>query len=146
MATFGFYLDANLTQPVNINTPINFVLNTAGGGTHVDIQLWFGSPDSTKKCQAASNPGQDQITITINDTNPTVHNADPNNGPYWVLGLNQSDLDTNQKNTPLNIGTEVLGGVANAKSFWLRIFEPEQAPSIWEDWILTTNDIIEVNV
>jgi len=143
---FGFYLDANLTQPVNMNTPISIVLNTTGGGAYIDIQLWFGSPDTTKKCQAASNPGVDQITITINDTNPTIHQADPNVGPYWVLALNQADLATNPKNNSIDIGTEVLGGVANAKSFWLRIFEPEQAPAIWEDWVLTTNAILEVNV
>ena len=143
---FGFYLDENLTRPVNLNTPINIVLNTAGGGAYIDIQLWFGSPDSTKKCQAASNPGVDQITITINDTNPTIHQPDATNGPYWVLALNRTELDTNPKNNSINIGTEVLGGVANAKSFWLRIFEPEQAPAIWEDWILTTNAILEVNL
>jgi len=143
---FGFYLDENLTQPVNLNTPINVVLNTAGGGAYVDIQLFFGSPDGTKKCQAASNSGVDQITITIRDTNPTIHNPDPTDGPYWVLALNRSELDTNPKNNSIDIGTEVLGGVANAKSFWLRIFEPEQAPSIWEDWILTTNEILEVDV
>jgi hypothetical protein len=143
---FGFYLDENLTQPVNLNTPINIVLNTAGGGAHVDIQLWFGSPDSTKKCQAASNPGVDEITITINDTNPTIHQPDPNDGPYWVLALNRSELDTNPKNNSINIGTEVRGGVANARSFWLRIFEPEQPPAVWEDWVLTTNTILEVNL
>jgi hypothetical protein len=143
---FGFYLDENLTQPVNLNTPINIILNTAGGGAYVDFQLWFGSTDSTKKCQAASNPGVDQITITINDTNPTIHQPNPINGPYWVLALTQSALATNPKNNSINIGTEVLGGVANAISFWLRIFEPEQAPAIWEDWILTTNAILEVDV
>jgi hypothetical protein len=143
---FGFYLDENLTQPANLNTPINIILNTAGGGAYVDLQLWFGSTDSTKKCQAASDPGVDQITITIRDTSPTIHEPDPTNGPYWVLALTQSDLATNPKNNSINIGTEVLGGVANAVSFWLRIFEPEQAPSIWEDWILTTNDILEVDV
>jgi hypothetical protein len=143
---FGFYLDENLTQPVNLNTPINIILNTAGGGAYVDFQLWFGSTDSTKKCQAASNPGVDQITITINDTNPTIHQPNPINGPYWVLALTQSALATNPKNNSINIGTEVLGGVANAKNFWLRIFEPEQAPAIWEDWILTTNAILEVNL
>jgi hypothetical protein len=60
--------------------------------------------------------------------------------------LTQSDLATNPKNNSIDIGTEVLGGVANAKSFWLRIFEPEQAPAIWEDWILTTNAILEVDL
>lgn len=143
---FGFYLDANLTQPVNLNSPINIVINTVGGGAYIDIQLWFGSPDSTKKCQAASNPGVDQITITIRDNNPTIHNPDPTSGPYWVLALNQNDLNSNPKNNSIDIGTEVLGGVANVKSFWLRIFEPEQAPAIWEDWILTTNDLVEVSV
>ncbi|ADO45290.1 conserved hypothetical protein [Hydrogenobacter thermophilus TK-6] len=143
---FGFYLDANLTQPVNLNTSINIALNTAGGGAYVDIQLWFGSIDSSKKCQAASNPGVDQITITINDTNPAIHQPDATNGPYWVLALNQNDLNSNPQNNSIDIGTEVLGGVANARTFWLRIFEPEQAPAIWEDWILTTNAILEVNL
>jgi hypothetical protein len=143
---FGFYLDENLTQPTNLNSPTNIILNTAGGGAYVDIQLWFGSPDSSKKCQAASNPGVDEITITIRDTNPTIHNPNPTAGPYWVLALNRSELDTNSKNNSIDIGTEVIGGVANAISFWLRIFEPEQAPAIWEDWILTTNDILEVNL
>jgi hypothetical protein len=143
---FGFYLDENLTLPVNLNSAIEISLNTAGGGAYIDIQLWFGSPDSSKKCQAASNPGVDQITITINDTNPIIHQPNATSGPYWVLALNRSELDTNPKNNSIDIGTEVLGGVANAKSFWLRIFEPEQAPSTWEDWILTTNAILEVNV
>jgi len=76
---------------------------------------WFSRQH--KKCQAASNPGVDQITITINDTNPTIHQPDPTRGPYWVLALNRSELDTNPKNNSIEIGTEVLGGVANAKKF-----------------------------
>jgi len=143
--SFGFYLDSNLTVPATLTSPINIVINTAGGG-YVDIPIWFGSPDETKKAQAASDPGVDNITITVTDINTSIHNADETTGPYWVLALNSSDLDTNPRNNTIEIGTEVLGGTENAVQFYLRIFEPEQPPNVYEDWILTTNALLISNV
>ena len=62
MPSFNFYSDAALTTPLTTWTRFH---TTDGLLDPVDKQIWFGSTDGTKKAQAASNPGIDQITVSI---------------------------------------------------------------------------------
>ena len=142
--SFAFYSDQNLTNMLNTtDKPLTVTMNVSGGGATVDLIVYFGSPDNTKKAVPASDP---EITVDIIDTDTNnAHTLDPNNGPWYVLGLSPGDLDTNTKNTSLSLGTQVLGGVANAVPIYIRIFEPEQNPALWEDLQLKTN-VIRVDV
>lgn len=144
MASFGFFADANLTQPLDRNNPKTLVFNVANGGQYIDFQIWFGSTDSTYKAQPV--PPDTYITVQIQDTDPSAHNFDAVNGPWYQIADTQANLSSAPKNTPFSLGTEVLGGVANAKSIWIRIYEPEQNPAVYTDFVVTTNNIQVVPV
>lgn len=62
MPSFQFYADPGLTTPLATWVRAH---QTDGSLDPVDKQIWFGSPDGTKQAQAASNPGVDQITVSI---------------------------------------------------------------------------------
>ena len=62
MPSFAFYADAALTVPLSTWTRFH---TTDGALDPVDKQIWFGSTDGTKKAQASSNPGVDQIAVSI---------------------------------------------------------------------------------
>ncbi len=139
MPSFGFYADANLTQPLDRSNPINLSFNVAGGGEYKDIQVWFGCPDATVKAIPA--PPDTVIIVQIIDTDPALHNFDAVNGPWYQIADTQANLSFAPKNQPYSLGPEVLGGTANAKPIWIRIYEPEQNPAIYTDFVLTTNNI-----
>ncbi|WP_456382187.1 hypothetical protein [Persephonella sp.] len=143
--SFGFYADQNLTNLLNTTSnPLTITMNVSGGGATLDLIVYFGSPDDTKKALPATDV---EITVDIVDTDTAnAHNLDATNGPWYVLGLSAAELDTNPKNSSINIGTQVLGGVANAVPIHIRLFEPEQNPALWEDLQLKTNVIRVENV
>jgi len=144
MGSFGFFADTNLTQPLDRTNSIQLTFNVAGGGEYKDIQVYFGSPDTTIKAVPA--PPDTYITVTIIDRDPSAHNLDATNGPWFVIADTQANLSSAPKNQPYSLGTQVLGGVANAKSFWVRIYEPEQNPALYTDFVLTTNNILVQNI
>ena len=62
MSTFAFYADAALTTPLVTLTTQHL---TDASTDPIDAQVWIGSTASGKQLRAASNPGVDQITLTI---------------------------------------------------------------------------------
>jgi len=109
MATFGFFADSNLTQPISNNYSVN-------EGTS-DFRFYLGSTSASVKLQDATSPGINSMYISIEDT--TL-----GSGPEksWVkLALTQSGLATAVAGESLNIGTTVLGGTASSLPFWVRI-------------------------
>jgi hypothetical protein len=62
MSTFAFYADAALTTPLTTLTTQHL---TDASTDPIDAQVWIGSTASGKQLRAASNPGVDQITLTI---------------------------------------------------------------------------------
>jgi len=138
--SFGFYADQNLTNLLNTTSnPLTITMNVSGGGSTIDLIVYFGSTDDTKKALPVSGS---EITVEIVDTDTSnAHSLNATNGPWYVLGLTPSELDTNPKNSPINIGTQVDGGIANAVPIHIRLFEPEQNPALWADLQLKTNVI-----
>ena len=62
MSTFAFYADASLTTPLTTLTTQHL---TDASTDPIDAQVWLGSTASGKQLRAASNPGTDQIVLTI---------------------------------------------------------------------------------
>jgi hypothetical protein len=62
MSTFAFYADAALTTPLTTLTTQHL---TDASTDPIDAQVWIGSTAASKQLRAASNPGVDQITLTI---------------------------------------------------------------------------------
>jgi hypothetical protein len=109
MATFGFFVDSNLTQPILNNYSIN-------EGTS-DFRFYLGGTSASVKLQDASSPGINSMYISIEDT---ILGSGPEKS--WItLSLTQSGLSTAIAGESLNIGSTVLGGTASALPFWVRI-------------------------
>ena len=62
MSTFAIYADASLTTPL---ATLSTSHRTDGSTDPVDAQVWIGSTTASKQLRAASNPGTDQIALTI---------------------------------------------------------------------------------
>lgn len=112
--TFHFYGDAGLLAQAAVA-----IYQASSGATGaVDVQIWIGSNDATKKIQANSNPGVDHLVVTITDSAPSSGQA----VSAAQLALTQIGLDTATPGASLDLGvTEILGGVAEAVTFWLRV-------------------------
>jgi len=143
MAYFGFFADPDLTTPL---TSLSMAVNAQTGGTK-DFVLYFGSSDANYK--AVPDPQGDnpnEIQVYVRDL-ITGNGHDLGTEVVYKLALSQADLDTAQENTPLSLGTEVLGGTQNAVEIWLRLIEsPQPNPAVFTDLELTTTDYIVVPV
>jgi len=62
MSTFALYADAALTTPLAVLTTQHL---TDASTDPIDAQVWIGSTAASKQLRAASNPGTDQIALTI---------------------------------------------------------------------------------
>lgn len=136
--TFGFFLDAGLTQPASSGMTINQADDGSTGA--VDVQLWFGSTASGKKAQADSNPGVDNIVISIADSAPGTGQATS----AVKLALTEGGLDTATAGAALDLGvTQVLSGTSNAVSLWARIQASLLTIGTYTDLSLQTVSLFE---
>lgn len=119
MASFGFFADAALTQPLTAWTRFH---TTDGALDPVDKQIWFGSNDSAKQVQAASAPGVDQITVSIGQLYPARADSeaigtgerrrlDPSNNRIYEATNNGTTAATPPAFTTTVGATTVDGGV-----------------------------------
>lgn len=109
MATIDHvYLDADLTDQFDdsVDTLGAFALNGSSG----DGVFYVGVASATRKIQAASDPGTDQIAVSIadSDAGTGVDAAD------IKLALSSAGLDAATGGASLNLGATINGGSANA--------------------------------
>lgn len=134
--SLGFYLDANLTQPLTSST---LTLDRLIGGPPVDVLLFLGSTVTGRAFVGAVNDGP--IVISVVDSVPTNDGFVPAD---FSMALTQAELDTASAGTPLTINGGITSGAANAKAFWLRFLGTSTAPKTSTDLSLTTNEIKEI--
>lgn len=106
------------------------------------LQCWFGSPDDTKKVQANSAPGVDQITVSVADALPAGGQA----STAIRLATTSGGLAGASPGASLSLGVEILGGVANAQEIWVRIRASNHAVAYYDDLSITMNQLTEVPV
>jgi hypothetical protein len=131
--TFKFYTDASLT--VALSTSLK------ASGTTTDFHLWFGSAETADAYQveAESDPGVDQISVSITDTTPgSGHEA-----TAVKLALTEAGLATAVAGDPLDIGTSVASGAANAVEVWVRVTDAVGSLATSTELGLTTHDLVE---
>jgi hypothetical protein len=113
MATFKIYTDAALT--VEFVPPLSAVQNADGSTARQDFQFWLGSAASGKTLQADSNPGVDQIALSVVDAAASTGHA----ATEIKLATSQAGLAGATGGAALNLATAITSGVANAKTFWV---------------------------
>ena len=118
--SLGFFLDAGLTQPA---PSLTFVHAIDDSLPFVKQRVFLGSPVGTSTFQAASNPGVDDIEVTIEDPN-LPDGFDP---IHVKLSDTELGLDSAVPGDPLVIGPQILGGAGNAAEVWVQVIDTNLA-------------------
>ncbi len=108
------YKDPGLTQ--QFDDAIDTLGASALNGGDGDGYFYFGDPDDTIKIQADSDPGIDQISVSITDSAPGSNVE----AAHVKLALTQGGLAGATGGASLNLGSTINGGVAGAVAVWYR--------------------------
>lgn len=143
MATsFKFYHDSALTSEITSGNPLTATQDTANALPDVDKTIYFGSTVTGNKAQANSNPGVDQIVLSVIDANNTTGSP----ATEFKLALSSAALATATAGAPLNLGLTVNSGVANAVPIYTRRNSVLGTAGTYTDLSLETNVLIETPV
>lgn len=113
--TIKIYHDAAATSPVTGAAPIAHTPDAGAAATA--IQLWAGSTDATIKHRRKTLPGVNQLQVSVAD-------ADSGAGLPVTdvkLSLTEAGLAGAVAGAALDLGVEILGGVANLVTFWVQV-------------------------
>lgn len=132
--SIGFFQDAGLAQPASWLSA-TAAADGAGSSDHV---FYLGGTDAAREHVAASDPGVDPIEVSISDSA---------GGTLLLpsalrLATTQVGLSTASPGAPLNVGTAIAGGSAQAVAVWVRVDTPVIDPAIYDNLSLTTNALI----
>ena len=138
--TLQFYTDSGLTTP--LSGPLTVTQAADGSTDPVDNVLYLGSTTASRKFQATSSPGVDQITISIADSaSGTGHPASEVKLASTLIGL-----DSATGGAALSLGTEILSGVGNAKAIYIRVDDTTGVVGTSTELSLNTNNLTETPV
>lgn len=135
--TLDFYNDSGLTA---VAASIQATQADDGSAPAVDRVVYLGSPVSSKKFQAASDPGVDDIVVSIADSGV----GSGVEAAHVKLALTSGGLASATPGAPLTIDAEILSGASNAVPVHVRIDTPALAAGTYTDVSLTTNTVIEI--
>lgn len=137
--TFNYYGDAGLV------TPANPALAQASDGSSdpVDVQIWIGSADATRKIQDAVDPGVSHLAVSVTDSAPGSGQA----VSTIKLAATQSALTSAVAGASLDLGvTEILGGVSEAVDIWMRFDASSLTAGQYTDIGLTLGSVLDTAI
>jgi hypothetical protein len=137
--TFKFFSDAGLTTP--LAAPL-FVTQNSSSPTAVDSVIYFGSATAGRIAQAASDPGVDELTVSIVDANSGTGSP----ATDVKLALSSGGLAGATGGAALDIGTEIESGTAGAVEIHVRILDSTHAVALNTDLSLAVNSLAEYAV
>lgn len=138
MATFKIYTDETLTT--EFTGTLNFTQNVDGSTGMQTAQLWLGSTSTGKTLQAQSNPGVDQITLSVVDSAP----ASGHPASEVKLALTEPGLAGATGGAPLNLGTAISSGVGNKATFWIGVTDSTGVIGTSTELSVQTNMLREI--
>lgn len=97
------YLDSGLTTQFNDSTPLTL---QAVNGSAATGSVYVGTPTSGNQIQAASDPGTDQITMSIVDSSA----GSGVEAAHIKLALSEAGLDSATGGAALNLGATISHG------------------------------------
>ncbi|ABC29682.1 hypothetical protein HCH_02908 [Hahella chejuensis KCTC 2396] len=137
--TLKAYADSGLTTEL-LKLSVNQKVDGSTGP--VDTVIYIGSVEVSKKFEAASSPGVDQIVLSIADANP----GDGHEATEVKLALSSGGLDSATAGASLNLGTQLLSGVANALPVHVRVQDATATLGVSTELSLATNNLQELSV
>jgi hypothetical protein len=138
--SLGFFSDAGLLTP--FPGPLQVTQKSDGSTGPVDNLLFLGSTETSRKFQADSNPGIDDIILDIDDLAPGSGHEDTE----VKLAITLLGLDSAVAGASLNLGTELLSEVANAQEVYIRVDDATGVIGTTIELFLETNLLIELDV
>lgn len=111
--TLNFYADAALEQPL---ASLTCEQDTDNLLPPVTTRIWVGSTAAGRQFQAASDPGVDQLTLSLVDANAGTGQP----ATAYKLALTEAGLAAAVAGAALDLGTTLLSGAANAVAVWIR--------------------------
>lgn len=112
MADLNLYLDAALTTLATV--PLVFQQDDQGVTAPHQRQVFLGTNDAAT-FEALSDPGVDQIVLSITDAAP----GSGQEATSLKLASTLAGLATAVAGDPLNLGTSISTGAAGAKEVWI---------------------------
>jgi len=137
--TLKFYTDSGLTNELVGNVIIP--QNQDGSTGDVDGVLYLGSVASNKTFQADSDPGVDQIAVSIADSNVAV-GVSPEASDI-KLATSNGGLAAAVAGDPLNVGLTLTSGAGNKVEVHFRQITPTAPIGTYTEISLDTNVIRE---
>jgi hypothetical protein len=137
--TLKFYTDSGLTTELTGNLIIN--QNQDGSTGDVDGVLYLGSVASSKTFQADSNPGVDQIAVSIADSNVAIGTSPETTD--IKLATSNGGLTAAVAGDPLNLGLTLTSGVGNQVEVHYRMITPTAPIGTFTELSLNTNTVRE---
>jgi hypothetical protein len=134
--SFAFYADSGLTTPVSSE---QLVQAADGSLSPAQVEVFFGSTVAGRQARAASNPGTDQIILSVNDSNPG--GGEP--ASAIKLALTQGGLAGATGGAPLNLGTQILSGSGNAVPVWIQFTDSTAVVQSDSTISLQLNSVVE---
>ncbi len=137
MATFDFFTDTALTTPAP--SPLQVSHNSDFSDNPQDFQFFLGSLGSSLKIEANSNPGVDNIVISVIDSDPGNNHEDTE----IKLATTQGGLTAATPGASLTVGTVVNSGAANDFEFWVRVTNAVSTVGTITELSFATNSLKE---
>ena len=131
-----FYSDSGLTT---FATSITALQASDGSAAAEDRVVYLGSTVSGNKFRATSDPGVDQIVLSIVD----AASGSGVEATHVKLATTSGGLGSALGGQALALGTQLLSGVANAQPIYVRIDTPALAVGVYSEITLSLNGVTE---
>lgn len=129
--SFQFWNDAALTV-AGVSNPVQQSDNSLAP---VQEQKWLGRPDGNFLYRANSNPGVDNIVISV----VSAGTGEPTTAVK--LATTQAGLADAVAGASLTVGLSMLSGVANAFTFWAQYDDAVLVAGTYANLSLQTNAV-----
>ncbi len=135
---FDIFTDTALTTPAP--SPLQFSHNSDFSDNPQDTQFFLGSLTASVKIEADSNPGVDNIVISVADTTP----SNSHEVTEIKLATTQGGLTAATPGASLTVGTVVNSGAANDFEFWMRVTNAIATVGTVTQLSISTNNVREL--
>lgn len=135
--TFKLYNDSALTSV--FTGTLQTTHNVTGSTGRVDSVLYLGSTAAGKTLQADSNPGVDQIVLSVADSAP----ASGHEVGEVKLALSQAGLNSATGGAALNLGLSITSGTANKLPIWIGVEAAYLTVGVSTELSVSTNTLRE---
>jgi hypothetical protein len=136
MATdIAIFHDAAGTSPVTAGNPLTAAPDASSSAA--GQQKWIGSTGSGIKHRRKTLPGVNQLQLSVTDANDASGLAVTD----VRFALTEAGLTSATWGASLNLGVEILSGVANMVSFWYQVKDSVAAVAQYSDLSISILDV-----